>query len=579
MGKPAPTVPDCCQLTELTETTVLHNIERRYLDNDIYTFCGNIMLAINPYERLPIYDEVYMEHFPNVSISKTEAHIFASAEEAYQRIRKDRRPQSIVVSGESGAGKTETNKYLMRYLAWRSRGGKAGGGGADLAQAILQSNPILEGFGNAKTGRNNNSSRFGKFIRIHFDPKGGVGGAVMSTYLLEKSRCVFQGPNERNYHSFYMLQAGASAEERAEFSLEPSVEKYAFLNQSGCFANPGWGDDAKEFAEMRAAMNAVGMNEVTQREMLAVLAATMHVGNVDFQQAAGEEYAIVTDEARMALASKLLGCEDVAPLLLQRSMKVPGAVYNIQLTPPQAAAARNAFGKQVYCLLFDWIVARINDSIRGNASDAMPFIGLLDVFGFEIFEVNSFEQLCINFANEKLHQFFLKFVFKMEEQIYKEEAIQGIKIEYADNQPCIDLIERPPMGIFKLLDSMCKTPKATDVKFCTSVFDEHAKPGKHHAHLVVPKRRPREDVEFTVRHFAGEVRYACTNFLEKNNDSLDTSFKEMLLQAGNGALGRLRLRLEALRRRHQCAHDDAQPDDGTLRALHEAECALQEARL
>jgi len=530
----APTVPDCCQLTELTEATVLTNIERRYMDNKMYTFTGNILLAVNPYERLPIYEEQYMARFPDVAISKAEPHVFASAEEAYQRIRKDRRAQSIVVSGESGAGKTETNKYLMRYLAWRSRGGKGGTGGADLANAILQSNPILEGFGNAKTGRNNNSSRFGKFIRIHFDPKGGVGGAVMSTYLLEKSRVVFQGPNERNYHSFYMLQAGASAGERASFSLEPGPEKYAFLNQSGCYANTGWGEDSKEYAAMRTAMSAVGLNETTQLEMLSVLASTMHLGNVDFNKVANEEYACAADEARLALASHLLGCEDVGPLLLQRSMKVPGAVYNIQLTPPQATAARNAFGKQVYCLLFDWIVARINDSIRGNANDAMPFIGLLDVFGFEIFEVNSFEQLCINFANEKLHQFFLKFVFKMEEEIYKAEAIAGIKIEYSDNQPCIDLIERPPMGIFKLLDSMCKTPKATDVKFCTSIFDEHAKPGKQHAHLVVPKRRPREDTEFSVRHFAGEVRYACTNFLEKNNDSLDTSFKDMLLQASNG---------------------------------------------
>ena len=291
MGKPAPTVPDCCQLTELTEATVLKNIERRYLENEIYTFTGNILLAVNPYARLPIYDEPYMERFPNVSISKSEPHVFASAEEAYQRIRKDRRSQSIVVSGESGAGKTETNKYLMRFLAWRSRGGKGGSGGADLATAILQSNPILEGFGNAKTGRNNNSSRFGKFIRIHFDPKGGVGGAVMSTYLLEKSRVVFQGPNERNYHSFYMLQVGADAEERAAFSLEPSADKYTFLNQSGCYTNPGWGLDAKEYAEMRAAMTAVGMTPTTQSDMLGVLAATMHVGNVDFHQAAGEEWA------------------------------------------------------------------------------------------------------------------------------------------------------------------------------------------------------------------------------------------------------------------------------------------------
>ena len=223
------------------------------------------------------------------------------------------------------------------------------------------------------------------------------------------------------------------------------------------------------------------MTAAVAADAMAVLAGVMHVGNVEFSQASGEEYAAISNEPKMALASKLMGCDDMSPLLLLRTMKVPGAVYNIQLTPPQAQAARNAFGKQVYCLLFDWIVSRINDSIRGASSDAMPFIGLLDVFGFEIFEVNSFEQLCINFANEKLHQFFLKFVFKMEEQIYKEEAIAGIKIDYSDNQPCIDLIERPPMGIFKLLDSMCKTPKATDNKFCTSIYDAVS-----YTHLTLP---------------------------------------------------------------------------------------------
>jgi myosin heavy subunit len=197
-----------------------------------------------------------------------------------------------------------------------------------------------------------------------------------------------------------------------------------------------------------------------QSEAAAVLAAVLHMGNVTFGCDAAEEYATVATEDVMSRVSRLMGCDDVSGLVLQRTMKVPGAVYNIQLTPLQAQAARNAFGKAVYCLLFDWVVAKVNDSIRGGASDAMTFIGLLDVFGFEIFEVNSFEQLCINFANEKLHQFFLKFVFKMEEQIYTEECIRGIRIDYADNQPCIELVEKPPLGVFRLLDSQCKTPKA-----------------------------------------------------------------------------------------------------------------------
>ena len=433
---------------------------------------------------------------------------------------------------------------------------------------------------------------------MHVYCAGVVAGAVMTTYLLEKSRVVFQGPNERNYHALYMLQQGADSAERAALCLERSCADYAFLSSSSCYANPEWGDDAEEYRTMRTAMGSIGLApqawhthtphahaharahahvhvhmrmhvhgtwhgthtamhtpashpnpSQAQSEAAAVLAAVLHMGNVAFGSDAAEEYAIVATEDVMARVSGLMGCDDVSGLVLQRTMKVPGAVYNIQLTPLQAQAARNAFGKAVYCLLFDWVVAKVNDSIRGGASDAMTFIGLLDVFGFEIFEVNSFEQLCINFANEKLHQFFLKFVFKMEEQIYTEECIRGIRIDYADNQPCIDLVEKPPLGIFRLLDSQCKTPKAnrrspaaapaakpepepepelepepepepsgdssqvlshtpsppgppspqaTDVKFCAAVYESHGKS----AHLVVPRRRPREDVEFTVRRLA-----------------------------------------------------------------------------
>ena len=221
---------------------------------------------------------------------------------------------------------------------------------------------------------------------------GVVAGAVMTTYLLEKSRVVFQGPQERNYHALYMLQQGAEAEERRRLQLQASCNEYSFLNSSGCVDNPEWGDDAEEYRVMRKAMGRIGLPEETQRDAMAVLAGVMHMGNVGFASDAAEEYAAVATTEVMARVSLLMGCDDVSTLVLQRTMKVPGAVYNIQLTPLQAQAARNAFGKAVYCLLFDWVVARVNDSIRGAATDAMAFIGLLDVFGFEIFQVNSFEQ-------------------------------------------------------------------------------------------------------------------------------------------------------------------------------------------
>ena len=426
------TTQDNTALIYLSEATLLENTRQRFAANEIYTLTGSILLAVNPFENLPIYSEDIMKKYVGKKLGVAPSHVYGTAECAYQYLKQSGKSQSIVVSGESGAGKTETNKHLMYYLAYRS---KAGGGIETLAEAILQSNPVLEAFGNAKTSRNNNSSRFGKFIKISFDAKGVVAGAVMTTYLLEKSRVVFQGPNERNYHALYMLQAGAADDERQALGLSNAASDYALMNQSGCYENKDWGDDKEEYEIMRRAMSAVSIAERAQREAMAVLAFVMHTGNVAFKLSGdGDEYAAVENDELMGRCSALLGCDDVSPLLLQRTMKVPGAVYNIQLTPAQAVAARNALAKAVYCLLFDWVVAKVNESIRGAATEAMAFIGLLDVFGFEIFEVNSFEQLCINFANEKLHQFFLKFVFKMEEQIYTEECISGIKIECAAAQ-------------------------------------------------------------------------------------------------------------------------------------------------
>ena len=534
------TVPDNCQLVELSERTLLSNIRRRYLHHDIYTFTGSILLAINPYEPLPIYESSTMKHFVGQPITNTLPHVFAIAEEAYRKVRRDRKSQSVVVSGESGAGKTETNKYLMRYLAWRSRGGASGlrGGARDLAEAILQSNPILEAFGNAKTGRNNNSSRFGKFIKISLDQKGLVVGAAIDTYLLEKNRVVHHAGNERSYHALYMLIAGAPPAERGALQLR-SASEYAILQQSGVYSNPGWGDDAQQYTIMRDAMGYVGIDEESQAEAMAVVASILHMGNLLFTPKAvggvdgGGEYAEVRDPQLLELCSALLGIESVGRLVLERTMKVPGMLYNIQLTVAQATSARAALCKALYSLLFDWIVARVNRAILGGATPTMRFIGLLDVFGFETFETNSFEQLCINFANEKLHQFFLQFVFKMEEATYTHECIRGIKIAYADNEPCIRLIEKPPVGLLRILDTQCRTPKASDATYCAAIAQEHSR----HECLVVKKPSSAEashTTAFTVKHFAGAVTYSSDGFLEKNNDSLDQLFTQQLGKSVSG---------------------------------------------
>ena len=462
------TVPDNCQLVELTHASVMSNLRRRHIASEIYTFTGSILLAMNPYSKLPVYSHETMSGYPDKAMRRAKPHVFASAEEAYIALRKQRRSQSLVVSGESGAGKTETNKYLMRYLAWRSRKGGSEGGQVDLAEAILQSNPVLEAFGNARTGRNNNSSRFGKFVKIVIEPQSwSVAGAVMSTYLLEKSRVVTQAASERNYHSFYMLQAGATADERAALTLAGSSTGYACL-RSSTHDNPGWGEDAVEHSKMVSALSRIGVGSETVSEALCLLAAVMHASNVGFSSSAGSEHAALTSPEAARTSSGLAGVKDISPLLLTRTVTVMSEDVTIQLLPAQAATAVAAFCKALYALLFEWLVHTINLSIRGTARDPSDpnhnselFVGLLDVFGFESFPVNSFEQLCINFANERLHQFFLRYVFKMEAALYVEECISGVAIEYADNQPTLDLIDKPPLGLFRLLDSTCKTPKAT----------------------------------------------------------------------------------------------------------------------
>ena len=361
------TVPDNTQLVELSHDAVMSNLRRRHVAKEIYTYTGSILLAMNPYAPLPIYDQETMKSYLERTVRKAKPHVFASAEEAYLSLRKQRRSQSLVVSGESGAGKTETNKHLMRYFAWRSRKGNGTDGDVDLAEAVVQSNPVLEAFGNARTGRNNNSSRFGKFIRVVIETQTWrVAGAVMHTYLLEKSRVVVQEATERNYHSFYMLQAGATAEERAGMELEASCAGYACLRGS-THTNPAWGDDAEEHRKMLAALSHLGVSAATVRELLSMLAAVMHASNVRFRAAAGTENAVLADPEAARRASALAGVADIAPLLLTRTVCIMGETVTIQLQPAQAQAAVAAFCKTLYSLLFEWLVETTNRSIRGTA--------------------------------------------------------------------------------------------------------------------------------------------------------------------------------------------------------------------
>eukprot|EP00004_Rigifila_ramosa_P020691 TRINITY_DN5403_c0_g1_i2.p1 TRINITY_DN5403_c0_g1~~TRINITY_DN5403_c0_g1_i2.p1 ORF type:complete len:1321 (-),score=360.16 TRINITY_DN5403_c0_g1_i2:49-3759(-) len=487
------------------------------MKDDIYTFTAYILIAINPFKKLAIYDDEVIARYKGKSIGVLPPHVFAVCDRAYRLMKSEKRSQSIIVSGESGAGKTETSKIVMRYLA--AVGGKKGIG--ELEQRILEANPILEALGNAKTLRNNNSSRFGKFTEIHFNKTHHVCGAAIVTYLLEKSRLVFQNPGERNYHIFYQLLAGLTAEERAELKLQQPAD-YHYLSQSGCYEIAGV-SDSNDFQRVRKAMAIIGLDEAAQKSIFRILAAILHLGNVEFTQSKRSDAAVMKEVGALETAAELLGCSASVfqDRLLTRTMKSRNEVISTPLNPLQAAYARDALAKSIYSKLFDFIVSRVCVSLKGEADDQLYFIGVLDIYGFEYFQTNSFEQLCINYANEKLQQHFNQQIFAQEQDIYEKEGIVYHKIDYADNQGCLDLIEKKGTGILSILDEEGKLPKGSNQAFTQKVHAAHPK----NAYLKVPRlsktQTLNKDEAFVVRHFAGEVCYnTTTGFLDKNNDAL-----------------------------------------------------------
>ena len=532
------TCPDNTMLIHMSEAALLSNVRERYTAKDIYTLTGSILLAMNPFEALPIYDEARMSQYVGKALGRAPPHVYGIAETAYQMFTKTGKSQSIVVSGESGAGKTETNKHLMYYLAFRS---KSSGGTEKLAECILQSNPVLEAFGNAKTSRNNNSSRFGKFIKILISKGGAISGAKVANYLLEKSRVVKVAEGERNYHALYHVAAGAPPELRGALGLAGGVKAQHYLNQSSVTTLASM-EDGQMFTELSDALATCGVSEGQRTDLFGCLAGILHVGNLTFS---GDDTASIVASESVGHVTKCLGAE-LSACLTSRSMTVGGEKTIVPLSADKAVYARDALAKAVYVRLFDWVVGAVNrslsseDATAGGGEVAPKFIGLLDVFGFEFFGTdNSFEQLAINFANEKLQQFFLKFVFKAEEAEYAAEAVPYVAVEYQDNQGCIDLIEKTPSGVLRILDTQCKTPKATDETFSLQVNREH----KKNDFFLVPRaaglRKFREEEAFVVRHFAGNVCYMSAGFMDKNNDTLHSDFEAALSASTNGVIASL----------------------------------------
>ncbi|KAJ9183778.1 hypothetical protein P3X46_007589 [Hevea brasiliensis] len=514
-------VDDMTKLSYLHEPGVLHNLANRYELNEIYTYTGNILIAINPFQRLPhLYDTHMMEQYKGAQFGELSPHVFAVADVAYRAMINEGKSNSILVSGESGAGKTETTKMLMRYLA--HLGGRSGVEGRTVEQQVLESNPVLEAFGNAKTVRNNNSSRFGKFVEIQFNKNGRISGAAIRTYLLERSRvCQISDP-ERNYHCFYLLCA-ASPEEREKYKLG-NPKSFHYLNQSNCYQLDGV-NDAEEYLATRRAMDVVGISEEEQEAIFGVVAAILHLGNIEFAKGEEIDSSVIKDEKsrfHLNMTAELLKCDakSLENALIKRVMVTPEEVITRTLDPVGAVVSRDALAKTIYSRLFDWLVDKINSSI-GQDPNSKQLIGVLDIYGFESFKLNSFEQFCINFTNEKLQQHFNQHVFKMEQEEYTKEEINWSYIEFVDNQDVLDLIEKKPGGIIALLDEACMFPKSTHETFAQKLYQTF----KNNKRFIKPKL---SCTSFTISHYAGEVTYQADQFLDKNKDYVVAEHQDLL---------------------------------------------------
>lgn len=524
---------DMADLTCLNEASVLHNVKERYFSGLIYTYSGLFCVVVNPYVRLPIYTEKIIELYKGKKRHEVPPHVFAITDTAYRSMMQDREDQSILCTGESGAGKTENTKKVIQYLAYVAASKPKSSSHTpsstegpnftfgELEQQLLKANPILEAFGNAKTVKNDNSSRFGKFVRINFDASGYIAGANIETYLLEKARVIRQADEERAFHIFYQLLAGTSAEEKKKYILE-DPKNYTFLTSG--FVTVQNQDDAEEFAATMEAMKIMGLNDEEITAIFRVLSGTLMFGNMEFKQERNSDQAILPDNTFAQKLAHLFGINvnDMTKGFLRPRIKVGRDFVTKAQTKEQVEFAVEALSKATYERLFKWIVTRINRSLDRTKRQGASFIGILDIAGFEIFELNSFEQLCINYTNEKLQQLFNHTMFILEQEEYQREGIEWKFIDFGlDLQPTIDLIEKP-MGIMALVDEECWFPKATDKSFVEKLVTSH------NAHPKFLKTDFRGEADFSILHYAGKVDYSATKWLMKNMDPLNENIVQQL---------------------------------------------------
>ncbi|PWA22373.1 hypothetical protein CCH79_00018210 [Gambusia affinis] len=494
-------VEDMIRLGDLNEAGILRNLLIRYREKLIYTYTGSILVAVNPYQLLPIYTADQIRLYTNKKIGEMPPHIFAIADNCYFNMQRNNRDQCCIISGESGAGKTESTKLILQFLAAIS------GQHSWIEQQVLEANPILEAFGNAKTIRNDNSSRFGKYIDIHFNKRGAIEGAKIEQYLLEKSRVCRQAYDERNYHIFYCMLKGMTADEKKKLGLSKATD-YTYLTIGKCTVCDGR-DDLKEYSNIQSAMKVLMFTEKENWEISKLLAAILHMGNLRYEARTYDnlDACEVVRCPHLTTAATLLevDCKDLMNCLTSRTLITRGETVSTPLSMEQALDVRDAFVKGIYGRLFVWIVEKINAAIYKPTSSQPKAlrrsIGLLDIFGFENFTINSFEQLCINFANENLQQFFVRHVFKLEQEEYNLENINWQHIEFTDNQDALDMIAIKPMNIISLIDEESKHHDAEQTQLSAQT--------QHKLHPT--EEQPRDSVWYSA---------LCRSFLEKNRDTL-----------------------------------------------------------
>ncbi|XP_059913806.1 unconventional myosin-VIIa-like isoform X2 [Gadus macrocephalus] len=523
-------VDDMIQLGDLSEAGLLRNLLVRHRKGLIYTYTGSVLVAVNPYKDLPLYTQEQVKLYHGQKLGELPPHVFAIADTCYYNLKRYDTDQCCIISGESGAGKTESSKLILQYLAAIS------GRRSNLEQQILESNPILEAFGNAKTIRNDNSSRFGKYLEISFNQDGAIEGARVEQYLLEKCRVCHQAEAERNFHIFYCMLAGLTAEQKDKLSLK-DAKAYKFLTRGGSIVCNGR-DDAKDFGRIGGALKVLTFRESQSWEIYKLLAAILHLGNISFEETSQNnmDSSNVCSSEHFTLASSML---EVPADVLERSMTQRSFLTNREtvtkpLNKEQAADCRDALVKAVYNKMFLWIVGKINGiigkAVKEDSGSSHRSIGLLDIFGFENFLINSFEQLCINLANEKLQQFFVVNIFELEQKEYFRQGVVWDNITFSDNKPTLELLVSKPCNLLAMIDEESQFPKGTDSTMLYKMNQQH----KENKGYVSSKNE--HDSQFGIKHFAGQVFYDSNGFLEKNRDAISSNIIMMISISKNKLL-------------------------------------------